>query len=504
MNFTILNTSKSYFKYATWFVLLLSAFLRFAVWLQQRSIFLDEANLIRNYAEKSYAQLFGHLDYQQYAPPFFSVVMKSIFSLGGINELSARFFPLLCGIGLLFGFYKLGNRFLSPFSLLLAVLFLGFDKIFIDYATECKQYSSDAFIAVLLVLSTLKISYPHFKSKNALFLCITGSLAIWFSMSSVFVLAGIGGYFLYFFIKEKNYVALRKFVLVGLVWLAQFVVYFLLVLKSDAQSSNLQLFHNDFFFAFPPRSLADFNLLVSQLGGILNSIFGKTVIAAMLGTLGITVGVWRLWKENKAHFLLLVLPIVLTLVASTLHYYSIIARLTLFFLPMLLLITFIGFDFLFKKIPIWATVCLIALFIPTIALQQQLPAFVQPFRNSYPELRDGLDYIKKEQQPNEPIFIYYNASPVGYYYQSLHDKRYALDKLILQSYRCCDADIVQQDLTALHQKGEKRIWLLYDQPDYRFLLDFIEQNQGKILKKYDFYRGVAVLYEVPDFSPKEK
>jgi hypothetical protein len=93
---------------------------------------------------------------------------------------------------------------------------------------------------------------------------------------------------------------------------------------------------------------------------------------------------------------------------------------------------------------------------------------------------------------------------VGYYYQSLHDKPYTLNNLILQSYRCCDADIVQQDLTALHQKGEKRIWLLYDQPDYRFLLDFIEQNQGQILKKYDFYRGMAMLYEVPDFSPKEK
>ncbi len=481
----------------TWLVLLLSALLRVVVWGQQRSIFLDEANLIRNYAEKSYAALFEHLAYQQYAPPLFSVMMKGVFSLWGINELSARFFPLLCGLGLLWAFYKLGNRFLSPFALLLAFFFIGLDKIFIDYATECKQYASDAFIAVLLLLSTQKISYPHFTLKSAFFWCITGSLAIWFSMSSVFVLAGVGAYYLYFFITEKNYIALRQFLMVGVLWVAQFAAYFLLVLKSDAQSSNLQLFHNDFFFAFPPHSLADCNVLIQQLGGILNSIFGKTVVAALLGTLGIAFGVWHLWKENKAHFLLLVVPIVFTLAASALHYYSIIVRLTLFFLPILLLIAFIGFDFLFKKMPTWATVCLVVLFIPTIALQQQLAAFAQPFRNSYSELRDGLAYIKKEQQPTEPVFIYYNASPVGYYYQSLHDKPYLFDRLILQSYRCCDADIVQQDLRALHQNGEKRLWLLYDQPDYRFLLDFIDLQKGKILKKYDFHKGVALLYEVP-------
>ncbi len=487
---------KLHFKYVTWFVLLLSVLLRVVVWVQQRSIFLDEANLIRNYAEKNYASLFGHLDYQQYAPPLFSVVMKGIFSLWGINELSARFFPLACGIGLLFTFYQLANRFLSSFALLLAFFFIGFDKIFIDYATECKQYSSDAFIAILLLLSTQKISYPYFTFKSALFWCIAGSLAIWFSMSSVFVLAGIGAYYLYFFIKEKNHIAVGQFLVVGVIWLVQFIVYFWFVLKSDAQSSNLQLFHNDFFFAFPPRNLADFNLLINQLSGILNSIFGKTVIAAILGVLGISVGIWRLWKDNKAHFLLLVLPIILTLAASALHYYSIIARLTLFFLPILLLIACIGFDFLFKKMPTWASLCIIALFIPTIALQQQLSALVIPFRNAYAELREGLDYIKKEQQPNEPIFIYYNASPVGYYYQSLHDKPYNFKKLILQSYRCCDADIVQQDLKTLHQNGEKRVWLLYDQPDYPFLLDFIEQAKGKILKKQDFHRGVALLYEV--------
>ena len=49
----------------------LGLLLRAVVWAQQRSIVLDEANLIRNYVERNYGQLFQPLDYERTRRPCF-------------------------------------------------------------------------------------------------------------------------------------------------------------------------------------------------------------------------------------------------------------------------------------------------------------------------------------------------------------------------------------------------------------------------------------------------
>jgi Dolichyl-phosphate-mannose-protein mannosyltransferase len=480
----------------TWFFLILGCILRGAVWLQQRSIFLDEANLIRNYVEKSYTALFGHLDYQQYAPPLFSVVMKFIFQIFDINELSAKLFPLLCGVAMLFVFYALSRRLLSPFAALMAVLFVVFDKIFIDYSTECKQYATDALIAVLLLLLSQRIDFKSFNQKKALLWAIVGSIAIWFSMPSIFVLAGVGAYYLHAFWENKDTKAMLQIAVVGTFWLVQFAVYFHFVLNTDAQSENLQDFHRAYFLAFPPLSIADLNLFISQILGIIDRSIGITFLAAALSLICFSLGIKQLWQNNRAVFLLLVLPIVLTLTASALHYYSLIARLILFFLPIFILLVFIGFDYVLQKTHWVFSILLTVAFISTIILQVQILKPFQPFRNDYSELKEGLEFIKKEKQPDEVLFTAHGVTPVMRYYTQHCDRPYTFDKLIMQDYVCCDPNLFENALIELHKKEEKRIWLLGDQPTHDNFLRFIESQNGRILKKYEFHRGVALLYEV--------
>ena len=483
-------------KYATLFTLILGSILRGAVWLQQRSIFLDEANLIRNYVEKGYRALFSHLDYQQYAPPLFSVTMKFIFQIFGINELSAKLFPLLCGIGLLWVFYVLNRRFLSPFAALMAVLFVVFDKIFIDYATECKQYATDVFIAVLLILLSQTIDFKSFNAKKALLWAAIGSIAIWFSMPSVFILAGVGAYYLFSFWKNKDLKAIKQISVIGALWLIQFALYFYFILKTDAQSDNLQDFHKAYFLAFPPLSMPDLNLLMTQIGGIIDRSIGITFLAAAISIICFVLGIKQLWKNNRPVFLLLVLPIVLTLTASALHYYSLIARLILFFLPIFILIVFIGFDSVLQKRH-WLFSSLLTIgFISTIVLQIQILKPFAYFTNDYSDLREGLDFIKKEKRPDEVFFTAHGVTPVMRYYTQYRDEPYTFDKLVLQDYVCCDSNLFENALLELHKKGEKRIWLLGDQPTYGNFERFIESQNGQILKKYEFHRGVALLYEV--------
>ena len=93
-------------KFFTYFLLGFAVFLRILSYIRNRSLFYDEINLARNYAEKDYAQLLGHLDYNQHAPPFFNWVIKFFTDTFGMSEYALRFFPFVAGVASIFYFIK--------------------------------------------------------------------------------------------------------------------------------------------------------------------------------------------------------------------------------------------------------------------------------------------------------------------------------------------------------------------------------------------------------------
>ena len=108
-----ITTYSRFALYVSWSILLLGIALRIIVFLQNRSLFLDEANLALNYATKSFPDLFAQLDNRQYAPPFFSVVEKVNVLLFGVHEYSLRILPLLSGIALLYFFIAFVKNILT-------------------------------------------------------------------------------------------------------------------------------------------------------------------------------------------------------------------------------------------------------------------------------------------------------------------------------------------------------------------------------------------------------
>jgi hypothetical protein len=280
-------------------------------------------------------------------------------------------------------------------------------------------------------------------------------------------------------------------------WMLSFLLYFFLLLKNNAQSDYLQTFHQQYFLAFPPTNSAALKLLTSQIIGICSNMLGWTFIANTLTIIGLSIGIYKLWKTQRDWFLKLVIPIIAVLMASATHFYSLIPRLTLFFLPILILIVFIGYDFIFTKInKIIQTIFIIA-FIATGYEYQQLASFYKPFVNDTSDLKKGLEYLSSEQAQGEPFFVPFNAAPVVKYYTEIYAKPMVFSETILQPYRCCDTDIVQQDLKKLHEKGIKKIWVIHDDDAYQYLFDFAKQMNGQILKQKKFHRGIILLYQIP-------
>lgn len=480
-----------YARALTGAVLLLGCALRLAVWLQQRSVYLDEVNLLRNIVERPYSGLFQHLDYAQYAPPFFLVLVKACVSLFGTGELAIRAVPLLSSIGALVLFRHLAGRWLPPLAAGLALGFVAFSKIYIDFATACKQYSTDALVCLaLLALADKQLRRTNFSIRAAWGWAGLGAAAVWLSMPSVFVLAGVGAALLY-----QHRAAWRqgpggRLAAVFAVWGLSFAVYFMLLLRADSQASNLQSFHREGFLVMPPHSWADLDLLGQQLAGIVAKAFGKTVLALVVATLGVGWAGATLWRQRPALAAMLLVPVAACLAASALHYYSLISRLLLFLMPMVVLLILWGVEHLPARR--WLRPVALLAVVLTLLNQQRLQHLYVPFQADYADVRVGLAHVARHQRPGDTVFIYCNLIPIYYYYRFLHPRPLPLRAVVVNHYPTTAFDAgVARDLGQLLAAGNRRVWLVYDRPDPA-LLDWAARH-GEVQQRIDFYKGYAFL-----------
>ena len=109
------------------------------------------------------------------------------------------------------------------------------------------------------------------------------------------------------------------------------------------------------------------------------------------------------------------MPIFACLVASWLTYYSLIPRLTLFFIPIVLLFVGIGTGHLLKMAPRFLKPILIVLLLVIVFNKQALQHFKQSFYVD--EIKPVLQYLQKNRSEEELIFVDHKAVPAFTFYQ---------------------------------------------------------------------------------------
>ena len=163
--------------------------IRLAVYLHNRSLWVDEAMLAVNVIDRSYSQLLGRLDLRQVAPPLLLLTSKLSYALWGQLEYSLRLLPLVAGCLALYLFARMTYRLLpNGFGLCAVVLFsLGFESI--DWATNFKHYSLDELATVLVLLAT--VGWEQFSPRRRLIVAALLPWTIWMSYTSSFLLVGL-------------------------------------------------------------------------------------------------------------------------------------------------------------------------------------------------------------------------------------------------------------------------------------------------------------------------
>lgn len=399
-------------------LLIAGAVLRLYVYLQNRDLIIDEANVARNIYERGFMALLSPLDYQQYAPPIFLWTTKLSTLLLGMGEPALKLYPLLCGMGALWLMYRLLKVYLPVQAMWYPASLLAFSPMMIRYATELKQYMPDVFIALLLVWLALNISINTMsRLRFAMLWILIGTIVIWSSMPSVFMLAGVGCYYGWQLLQTKQYKMIILPAIISLVWVMQFVLYYLLMLQEQANSDYLQNFHQyDFLFATPStKEEWDHNWHV--FSELMIRFEGYYPYVHNINTAFLIIGTIMLVRKATAKSVLLIIPVLALCAAAALNQFSMMARVSLFIIPILMII--IGYGFAqytyLKSVWLRGIVIIAGLYAAGCNIAYLAE---EPFK--YEELTEGMHFARDRKVPGDRVFLYHSSVPSFIYYTTIH------------------------------------------------------------------------------------
>lgn len=302
----------------------------------------DEAGLALNVVGRAWSQVGRPFVYQQYAPYLYVLTSKSLAESFGPSAHTLRMLSLLSGIALL----PVMLLFVSSVSGWPAALFglalLVPNTLLVLYATEFKPYATDALVAAGLCLLSARVLAANSGERRRWLVALGGAglLAPWFSLPSIFVLAGAGAALCVEAWEREQRRLLLGAAGLGTLWLISFALHYLGFMQmSPADALYMQNYWSGMnaFAPFPPRSFADLRWYVAKFFWLFDlfvapGAFGLRYLAGALWLWG-AIGLWR---TQRGLFVLLMTPLVLLLAASSMHKYLVSDRLMLFLVPSLI------------------------------------------------------------------------------------------------------------------------------------------------------------------------
>lgn len=336
-------------KRVAWLVLGFGAALRAAQYFSNPALYVDEGALGLNILNRSFAGLLQPLDFNQAAPAGFLMLEKIAVLALGDSEYALRLFPFLFSIAALFLFYAAARRVLVGWAVPVALLFFAVSEQVIYFGAQVKQYSSDVAITSLIVLAGLNFESRELTHRRVALLAVIGSVVVWLSHPSVFVLAGVGTTLAVVALKRRQWPRLWKLACCFAVWVLSFAAFYTVSLRQLSENQGLEAswMNKGTFMPLPPTTLSDagwfarafFNMFSNPADLPFHFVAGSVFL----------VGCIALLMKRKAHLLMLIAPILFTLLASGLHKYPFGRRLLLFSVPLMLIVVVVGYEFIVER-----------------------------------------------------------------------------------------------------------------------------------------------------------
>lgn len=406
---------------STWFpgvsvtlLLALGVALRLRAYLANRSLWHDECFLALNLIDRSFAELLQPLNDTQAAPLGFLFAERVAIELIGTSEYALRLFPLLCGIGAVFVFWRLAHRLLSPFGVAIALAIVSVSNELIYYSTEVKHYSTDVAVAVFLwwALAGLETQLDQGGWRAVVLTTLLGAVAVWLSYPAVFVLGGVGLHWVWQAVRNRSRTALVSRGLVGVAWAGGFLVAYLSV--HVVNESAMRDIWREAAAPLIPRSSADLAWFKAGAGTLSELPLGRA--AAGLIVLAAVAGSFTLWRRHRKWVWWFAGALLLTWLASGFGKYPLTTRLWIFLSPPVMLLAAAGVEEVWRRtrgaLPLLAPAFTVVL----LTYPMLSAAYLALYPREKEEVRPLLEYVRQHQRPSDLLYLYPSARIAARYY----------------------------------------------------------------------------------------
>lgn len=421
--------------------------------LEARNLWTDEAWVALAALQPTPAQA---LAAGQSTPPLYLLTVWALAQVFGGSEVVLRSLSLLLGMGTVLLFWPLARRLAPPAAAWLGLAAVAASPVLVYFSKELKQYSGDAFFAVLLALLAERLQERPGVGRLAL-LTAAGVAGLGYSHPLIFVLPAVLAALALSLPRPWR----RRLALVGLAWGLAFLGYYQIFFARQVDPQLVGYWTKD----FPDftGSLAFLGWLGGALGRYFHYFFWNWAI--WWAPLLLLIGLAALPRRRRNRLLLyLAGPLLLAFAAAALHRYPFMAhhggsRLMLFSAPFLYLGVAAGvaavLDWLWPR-QRWAAGGLaLALFLslsPVELVRENLHTTV-----NRSQLQPLLAQLSQEVGPQDHIYVYYYAAYPFKYYLPDYQGRVWWGKSCVETGLIIDDDEDDEDEDP---QFPARVWLL--------------------------------------------
>jgi hypothetical protein len=491
--------------YFWWGFVLLGSVLRLRQYLLNRTLWGDEASLAVNLVNRSFGELTRLLDYHQAAPIGFLFIEKLSIVIFGNHDFIMRIFPLFAGVLATYLIYKIARVSFGTFGLF-AIGMFSISWWLVYYSTEVKQYSSDVMVALLLTYLAVNCLRENVQAKDFLLLGVAGTIVIWISHPSVFIMVGIGLALAIEKMTRKSYVPWTWIFATGVGWLASFGLEYLVSLRHIVADGYLIDYWHRAYLPLPPWS--DKGWFRDTYYSFLFFAFHRGDDLMALVTLGLTsIGSLTLLIRDRKTALLVISPFVVVVIASALQRYPLKDRFMLFLIPFALLLMAEGFRGIFWLSAKWNP-NVAAVFSGVLALAviwQIAPiTYEKAVSGAKQDIHPVFAYIAENRMQDDILYVFPRTDSVFHYYAPF----YGLDtgKVVIGVYNPRKQIALQSYADEVFSLvGNERVWFLFsgvadcndcaEEDTQTFYLEYINQV-GVIIDSFEGSGANVYLYDL--------
>jgi hypothetical protein len=353
-------------------------------------------------------------------------------------------------------FWLIARRLTTPAASLLGLALVAVSPVLVYFSKELKQYSGDAFFAVLVIWLTERLQERP-SNTGWLALALVGPLALGFSHGAVFVLPVVLGVLWLEVPRTQRF----RLVWLGVFWGLSVTAFYLLAYRGQVDPELVAYWARD----FPDFSgiLPFFTWLGGALGRYFHYFFNyffSTTWGWLWGAVFAVAGLVMLaWEGPRRLLLYWGGPLLLTFGAAALHRYPFMgyyngSRLLLFSAPWLYLIAAAGatavFAWLWRRPWRWLAPVLAALILITSQPVALVRENLHPQANRQ-ELKPIMTYLQSHILPGDEIYVYFHAIyPFKYYYRGKLTE-------VLWGKSCVEKNLI---LPVSRSDSPRRLWLV--------------------------------------------